>query len=134
MLRCSGQGVHVVWKTQKKASSRSPASIFRTKKPRFKYICQLQLGWHPVAVVQYTFTHKQYIEQHKSHYTQGSKMAGFLCWGITWIVPRPTRSLTQVHSTSRTASVSKIELWTWNRPWQIRVHDDKTHTTHFSCS
>ena len=29
------------------------------------YICQLQLGKHPVAVVQYTFTHKQYIEQHK---------------------------------------------------------------------
>jgi hypothetical protein len=26
------------------------------------YICQLQLGWHPVAVAQYTFTHKQYIE------------------------------------------------------------------------
>jgi len=25
---------------------------------------ELQLGWHPVAVVQYTFTHKQYIEQH----------------------------------------------------------------------
>jgi hypothetical protein len=25
---------------------------------------KLQLGWHPVAVVQYTFTHKQYIEQH----------------------------------------------------------------------
>ena len=24
-------------------------------------ICQLQLGLHPVAVVQYTFTHKQYI-------------------------------------------------------------------------
>jgi hypothetical protein len=23
------------------------------------YICQLQLGWHPVAAVQYTFTHKQ---------------------------------------------------------------------------
>jgi hypothetical protein len=23
----------------------------------------LQLGWQPVAVVQYTFTHKQYIEQ-----------------------------------------------------------------------
>jgi len=23
-----------------------------------------KLGWHPVAVVQYTFTHKQYIEQH----------------------------------------------------------------------
>jgi hypothetical protein len=27
------------------------------------YICWLQLGWHPVAVVQYTFTHKQYTEQ-----------------------------------------------------------------------
>jgi hypothetical protein len=26
------------------------------------YICLLQLGWHPVAVVQYTFTHKQYTE------------------------------------------------------------------------
>jgi hypothetical protein len=25
--------------------------------------CCLQLGWHPVAVVQYIFTHKQYIEQ-----------------------------------------------------------------------
>ena len=22
------------------------------------------MGWHPIAVVQYTFTHKQYIEQH----------------------------------------------------------------------
>ena len=29
------------------------------------YIYQLQLGCHPVTVVQYTFTHKQYIEQHK---------------------------------------------------------------------
>jgi hypothetical protein len=28
------------------------------------YIWGLQLGWHPVAAVQYTFTHKQYIEQH----------------------------------------------------------------------
>jgi hypothetical protein len=26
--------------------------------------CWLQLGWHPVAVVLYTFTHKQYTEQH----------------------------------------------------------------------
>jgi hypothetical protein len=31
------------------------------------YICQLQLGWHPVAVVQYTFTHKWYIEQHNEN-------------------------------------------------------------------
>ena len=28
------------------------------------YIWSLQLGWHPVEVVQYTFTHKQYTEQH----------------------------------------------------------------------
>jgi hypothetical protein len=28
------------------------------------YIWILHLGWHPVAVVQYTFTHKQYTEQH----------------------------------------------------------------------
>jgi hypothetical protein len=30
------------------------------------HICQLQLGSHPVAAVQYTFTHKQYTEQHNS--------------------------------------------------------------------
>ena len=30
-----------------------------------RYICQLQLGCHPVAVVQYTFTHKQYTEKHE---------------------------------------------------------------------
>jgi len=28
-----------------------------------RYIRQLQLGCHPVAVVQYTFTHKQYVEK-----------------------------------------------------------------------
>jgi len=27
------------------------------------FICKLQLGWHPVAAVQYTFTHKQYTQQ-----------------------------------------------------------------------
>jgi len=27
-------------------------------------IYSMQLGWHLVAVVQYTFTHKQYMEQH----------------------------------------------------------------------
>jgi hypothetical protein len=31
-----------------------------------KWYIYMQLGWHPVAVVQYTFTHKQYIEQHNS--------------------------------------------------------------------
>jgi hypothetical protein len=28
-----------------------------------RYICELQLDWHPVAVIQYIFTHKQYTEQ-----------------------------------------------------------------------
>jgi len=37
-------------------------------------ICLLQLGWHPVAVVQYTFTHKQYTEQHnETEYPQQNK-------------------------------------------------------------
>jgi hypothetical protein len=35
----------------------------------------IELSWHPVAAVQYTFTHKQYTEQHSDteyteHYTQ----------------------------------------------------------------
>ena len=31
----------------------------------------MQLGWHPVAVVQYTFTHKQYTEQrNETEYTE----------------------------------------------------------------
>jgi len=33
------------------------------------YICSLQLRSHPVAVVQYTFTHKQYVERHKANNT-----------------------------------------------------------------
>jgi hypothetical protein len=35
------------------------------------YVCLLQLGWQPVAIVQYTFTHKQYTEQHhETEYTE----------------------------------------------------------------
>jgi len=30
---------------------------------------KLQLGCHPVAVVQYTFTHKQCTERHKTNNT-----------------------------------------------------------------
>jgi hypothetical protein len=31
----------------------------------------MQLGWHPVAVVQYTFTHKQNTEQYsETEYTE----------------------------------------------------------------
>jgi len=32
----------------------------------------LQLGSHPVAVVQYTYTHKQYRERHKTNNTQNN--------------------------------------------------------------
>ena len=32
-----------------------------------RYICSLQLGSHPVAVVQYTFTHKKWTEWHKQY-------------------------------------------------------------------
>jgi len=35
------------------------------------YICRLQLAWHTLAVVPYTFTHKQYPEQHnETEYTE----------------------------------------------------------------
>jgi hypothetical protein len=35
------------------------------------YICELQLGSHPVAVVQFAFTHKQYTKQHnETEYTE----------------------------------------------------------------
>jgi hypothetical protein len=33
------------------------------------YICQLQLRWNPVAVVQSTFKHKQYTEHNETQYT-----------------------------------------------------------------
>ena len=32
----------------------------------YNIFVKLQFGSHPVAVVQYTFTHKQYTEQHKN--------------------------------------------------------------------
>ena len=43
--------------------SQLPSKII-FQKQNYWYICWVQLGWHTVAVVQYTFTHKQYIEQH----------------------------------------------------------------------
>jgi len=36
---------------------------------RFDTFVKLQLGSHPVAAVQYTFTHKQYTERHKTNNT-----------------------------------------------------------------
>ena len=41
---------------------------------------KLQLGCHPVAVVQYTFTHKQYTERHKTNNTQNNTKFLEECW------------------------------------------------------
>jgi hypothetical protein len=38
----------------------------------YYYICLLQLGGHPVAVVQNTFTYKQYTERHNTVNTQNN--------------------------------------------------------------
>ena len=98
MLRCSGQGVHVVWKKQNNASQRLlPPSSGQN---------------HDIKVI-----------------VPKDPNGSSLFWGSTWVEPRPTRSLTQVHSISRSTSVSKIEQWTWNRLWQIRVHSDNTQHT-----
>jgi hypothetical protein len=39
----------------------------------------MQLGWQPVAVVQYKFTHKQYIKQHNRHkqYTEQKQLSNW---------------------------------------------------------
>ena len=38
------------------------------------YICYLQFGWHPVALVHYTFTQAQYTEQQsETEYTGQNK-------------------------------------------------------------
>ena len=42
------------------------------------------MGCHPVAVVQYTFTHKQYTERHKTNNTQNNTIN----LGRVWAVPR----------------------------------------------
>jgi len=47
----------------------APTSLYKIYNIRkwlywYWYTCQLQFSRHPVAVVQYTFTHKQYTEQH----------------------------------------------------------------------
>ena len=39
----------------------------------------MQLGSHPVAVVQYTYTHKQYRERHKTNNTQSNTKTGKEC-------------------------------------------------------
>jgi hypothetical protein len=50
-----------------------------------RYI-ELQLGCHPVVVVQYTFTHKQYIEKHISLIWKSVDRAPSLR-GVLWHLP-----------------------------------------------
>ena len=38
----------------------------------YDILVELQLGCHPVAVVRYTITHKQYTERHKTNNTQNN--------------------------------------------------------------
>jgi hypothetical protein len=54
---------------------------------------KLQIGCHPVAAVQYTFTHKQYTEQHKwkqggfwkqKHAGEGANWTA-LVWKTRWV-------------------------------------------------
>ena len=41
----------------------------------------MQLGWHPVAAVQYTVTHKQYTEQHnETEYPEGNIHSNKTTW------------------------------------------------------
>jgi len=53
--------------------------------PAMSYICYLQLSSQPVAVMQYTFTHKQYTERHKGTIHRKTQQFGrvrlvpFLC-------------------------------------------------------
>ena len=46
---------------------------------------KLQLGCHPVAVVQYTFTHKQHIEQHKHVWNSAGRAPSWPV--ILWHLP-----------------------------------------------
>jgi len=83
---------------------------------------ELQLGRYPVAVVQYTFTHKQYIEQHNRHkqyveqhnslVRKGADCAPSLR-GIPWHLPYNCiiqYFLSEVTSSSPAALVRLLEL------------------------
>ena len=60
----------------------------------------MQLVWHPLAVVQYTFTHKQYIEQHVIRKSAGHSPP---LWVLPWHLP-----WNWVKSTEKTQSVWNI--------------------------
>ena len=49
------------------------------------------MGSHPVAVVQYTYTHKQYRERHKTNNTQNNtkirkSAKKTTVWGAKWLI------------------------------------------------
>jgi N-acetyl-gamma-glutamylphosphate reductase len=51
------------------------------KSLKFDIFDKLQLGSHLVALAEYTFTHKQYTEQHKTIHRTAQKFAR------AWVVP-----------------------------------------------
>jgi len=65
----------VLWldETEKHFSTQYLASgvYYRAGEP-FDIFVKLQFGCHPVAVVQYTFTNKQYTERYKTNNTQNN--------------------------------------------------------------
>jgi hypothetical protein len=61
---------------------------------------ELQLGSHPVAVVQYTYTHKQYSERHKTNNTKNTKIHR-----TTQKIHRATEQLGRVRAVPRLCGV-----------------------------
>jgi len=47
----------------------------------------MQLGWHPMAAVQYTFTHKQYTEQHNKTANDDTHKIPSLASTLTSLTP-----------------------------------------------
>jgi hypothetical protein len=62
-----------------------------------RYICWLQLCCHPVAVVQYTFTHKQYTERHKRLRKSAGRAPSLrvLHWHLPYKWGKPRKNLSQ---------------------------------------
>jgi hypothetical protein len=62
----------IAWYIWRGEIFRIPLSTLQRRKRQcgYWYICQLQLGRHPVAVVQNTFTYKQYTGRHNTNKTQ----------------------------------------------------------------
>ena len=81
------------------------------------YICWLQWGIHPVAVVQYTFTHKQYTKQHKNLEECGP------CPIFGGFTPAFPLQLRKKHG-----KTSVLELWDLSH----RVHGATFHESFFA--